>query len=268
MADAPQKGNASNAGQLYTRYFPRSAENSLKKRNDGNFTIEGFRAVRSVLKSNLKIVTLILIESADGTIQDKFLTLEQDARNRGIEVRHISERHSKNYFDSKNPQGICAVIEQPKDMSLEDFFKTSKRILILDGLNDPGNVGTLVRTASLLAWDGIIILPNTVSPYQPKAARASAGAIGFIKVMRASAKEIQRAAHKNGFTTLRASISKRSKEFEMTEDSKIALILGGEARGTEADWKDSVDVNISMKNLPIDSLGVVASGSILLERYK
>ncbi len=245
------------------RTAPERRSSAEAPRNDERlFTVEGARAVRSILNSPLVVRDLVVIESEER----KWGELEGEAAKRGIPVRRVSERHSRRYFDAKSPQGIAALVEKPAARPVGAILEDARAAVVLDGLSDPGNAGTLVRTALLLGWDAVLFTPGSVDPYHPKTVRASAGAVGYISVASASAEEIRRAANAAGFRTLVAGLG--PERAAGAPGGKTLLVLGGEARGPSSAWPDARAAHVAMKALPIDSLGVVASGSILLERFR
>ena len=227
--------------------------------------MEGLRASRSILESRLAIEAVIAIRR-DPLPHDLAGILER-ASTRGIEVRWVDEKHARRYFETKNPQGIGLIVKQPEPAPLENLLEKARRVLVLDGLSDPGNAGTLMRTAHLLGWDAVLFTEWSVSPWSEKTVRASAGAIGFIPVERASSARITEALSSRGFRLLVAD----SKGEEGVADAKIerlALVLGGEARGASSAWPAGRRIAITIRPSAVDSLGVAASGAILLERFR
>ena len=171
----------------------------------------------------------------------------------------VNEEVMKKISFTMNPEGILAKCpkKNPKPIS-------SNKILILDGVSDPGNVGTLIRTALSFGYFDIALSRGSVDPYNPKCVQASQGAIfktNIIKGIDSSfLKELKKQGYKVIGTSLKSSISLSS----INKEEKIAIILGNEARGiSEAFEKDAVtNVKIEMDN--IDSLNVAIAGGIIM----
>lgn len=154
-----------------------------------------------------------------------------------------------------SPDGLAAIASIPKPQSLVG----KKKILILDKIADPGNLGTLIRTTLALDWDGVIFTQGTVDPFNDKALRASKGAIFFLPFCHMTPHELSEfvkplyiyVADLDG-TPLNES------KFE----EPLALILSNEGSGA-SNWNNVKKVLIPMHN-DVESLNVAMSGSILL----
>lgn len=191
------------------------------------------------------------------------------AGRRGVPVRQVEVRHAHRYFSTRTPQGVAALVHRPPPRSLETHFVPGGRVLVLDGLQDPGNAGTLTRTAWLLHWDAVLMTRGSVSPWNEKAVRASAGAIAYIPVALADADEIRTAGEAAGYQFILASAAEGKTLPAVSLKGGLCLVLGSEARGAESEWPGAITVTIPIRSgKGLDSLGVVASGAVLLERYR
>lgn len=267
------------------------------KTEETTFVVEGRRAVAAVLDGPLPIQALIILRSTKGEARAaRGADLEDRAIRRGIEVRHVDEHNAHRYFTTRSPQGIAALVERPVARLLDELVSASRRLVVLDGVSDPGNAGTLVRTAWLCGWDAVLATSGgaggagSVDLYSEKVARASAGALVFLPLLRIPASEIAAAMARSGYRMLVASprvsarpdgkkpktahatiVSPSSKSDASSDkassDDKICLILGNEAHGAISEWPGAHPVSIATRRGPIDSLGVVASGAVLLHRY-
>jgi TrmH family RNA methyltransferase len=149
------------------------------------------------------------------------------------------------------PDGYAAVAALPAPSVLAG----AQRLLILDGLSDPGNLGTLLRTALALDWDGVLFTPGTVDPFNDKALRASKGALFSLPF---SYQETELPAHLYLADLEGVPLS------EARIERPFALILSNEGSGPSV-WakKGSKKICIPMRN-GVDSLNVATSGSIFL----
>jgi len=151
-------------------------------------------------------------------------------------------------------ESIAACFSLPKE---QDLTKTDS-LLILDEIRDPGNVGTLFRSALALGRKGIILTPNTVDPFNDKALRASKGAVFHLPFQHLEKKEILKLP-----SLLIADLEGEDAD-GMTFTSPSSLILSNESRGADSVFcKSCPKVKINM-NSQVESLNVATSGSILL----
>jgi len=157
----------------------------------------------------------------------------------------------------KEPEGILAIFPMPEEpLTIEK----KERLLILDGLNDPGNVGTLIRTAYSLNFDGVIFTPNTVDPFNEKAMRAAKGASFFIPLFHKTPKEIQEITKKENLNVYLADI--KGKNISSIKFKRpMALILGSESHGSNLSLGEKVTIPMHHN---ADSLNVAITGGIFM----
>lgn len=162
-----------------------------------------------------------------------------------------------------NPEGVVAEARMPSFSSLEEAHS----ILALDGINDPGNLGTLMRTALALGWDGIYLLPTSCDPYNEKVLRAARGAHFKLALRQGTAEELKQLAQQQTFQCLVADLQGQPPE-AFSAHLKTILVLGNEAHGASAAVQEfCVPVTISMKG-EMESLNVAVAGGILLYLLK
>lgn len=151
--------------------------------------------------------------------------------------------------------GFAAIAPLPKTADVIGC----RRLLILDRLADPGNLGTLLRSALALNWDGVIFTPGTVDPFNDKALRASKGALFFLRYAYKTAEEVAELPHTPYLADLDGTPLKKVKP-----EGAVALILSNEGAGA-APWAEkwARKIAIPMHN-GVESLNVASSGAILL----
>ena len=136
--------------------------------------MEGIRLVEEALAAGLALrgaaVSPTLERTARGT------ELRAELEKRAIPVEEISERTFLQLADTDTPQGIIAVVQSPKWTTADLDSERSRGLLVIDGVQDPGNVGTLIRTAHALGAAGTIVLRGTADVNGPKTMRAAMGA--------------------------------------------------------------------------------------------
>ncbi len=145
-------------------------------------------------------------------------------------------------------------------MPKEPSWEGKKYFLILDSLSDPGNLGTLFRTALALGWDGIWLTPGTVDPFNDKALRAARGATFCLPFAWKTREEIIEATKKGALTLYTADIEGKPLH-TISPRPPLALILSSESHGPQ-NWP-SEKITIPMQP-HVESLNVASSGAILL----
>ena len=162
----------------------------------------------------------------------------------------------KSITDTKTSQGVIGLFERPR-WTADRIFSSNKLAVALDGVQDPGNVGTIVRLAAAFDAAGVIVLPGCADPYSPKAIRASAGAILSVPIVSMSAEELLRSekplfvADANGSTS---------------EIPTGVLILGNEGQGVSPELRRAGRAVAIATSGRVESLNVAAAAAIFLSR--
>ncbi len=158
---------------------------------------------------------------------------------------------------------VAAEVEIPPSNSLEG----KKIIVILDGLADPGNVGTILRTAAALGWDGAFLTPNTADPFNDKALRAARGAPLFLPLRQGSLQELQDLIRKNHMTVYIADVEGKNLS-EASFKTPLALVLGNETKGPSSEVKALGEAVSIPMDRNMESLNVASAAAILMYTIK
>jgi len=155
-----------------------------------------------------------------------------------------------------SPEPIAAEIALPKEGSLDG----KKRLLALDGVSDPGNMGTLLRSALALGWDGVFITDNSVDPFNDKSMRAAKGAAFHLPILHGSWEDLCALIEKNKLQAYVA--DKNGKDVKTLKiSSPLILILGNESHGVTKNGFPSISIPMHPS---MESLNVASAGAILL----
>lgn len=158
-----------------------------------------------------------------------------------------------------SPEGIIAEIEFQEKNDLHD----KNYLIALDGIQDPGNLGTLFRTALALGWEGLFLLEGCCDPYNDKALRSARGATFKIPFKFGTKKDLFNLINEESFTALAADIEGENPQ-KFINQEKIFLILGNEGRGLSPEIKENCQkITIPMKQ-DVESLNVSIAGGILM----
>lgn len=239
--------------------FLTGLHNRKKRKETGETILEGPNLVSEAIKNGIVLLEVMATEN----FLQKIEIIEPER------VTVVTEEVMAKIAPSRTPQGIVARIENPS-FSLKEVLQ-EEFLLVLEGLRDPGNVGTLIRTAAGAGFGGVVLLRNGADPYQPKSLRASTGAIFQVKVNEVNKSEEEQflSELKKRFKVFKAE-TRGGKDYRQVEFfSKTALILGHETKGISLKLDDPSFVPVSIPLNPgVESLNVAAAGAILLFAIK
>jgi RNA methyltransferase, TrmH family len=177
----------------------------------------------------------------------------------------VTEPVLRSLADTTTPQGVVAVVEI-RTRELSDLAAGASLLLVLAGVRDPGNAGTLLRSALAAGADGVVFAAGAVDPLHPKTVRASAGAVFRVEVAREKdLGEVLAVIRRSGLVVVGADAAAPGRLDDTDFTRRVALVLGNEAWGLGPDAGDLLDevVGIPMPG-PAESLNVGIAGSILL----
>jgi RNA methyltransferase, TrmH family len=228
------------------------------RESDGHFVAEGVRVVEDLLASDVVIHWALASSSLEdgGRASD----LRAAMVKLGIPVREVEQHEFAKLADTKNPQGLLVVAETPR--AELDQLADASVILVLDAVQDPGNFGTLIRSAEALGAGGVIALPGTVDCWNAKVVRSSAGSLFRQPIVRSGWPEAEGWLRAHGFAILAAAAGGEPLSGTV---GKSALVVGNEGAGISPDVMAGVDrtVGIPLRGRA-ESLNVAAAAAILL----
>lgn len=220
----------------------------------GRFIAEGRRSVEQIL--------------ANGRIRiDMILTDGDDFEAGSIPVHRLNKAEFSEFSDTESSQGVIAVCVTPESSTVRSICASSGMILALDGLQDPGNLGTLVRTAAWFAAAGLFLGQGTTELYQPKVVRSTAGATGMLAAVEGDLAGMLHEA---------ASASRPIYILDGGEDSvplesirfpsNSVIVVGNEGRGVSPSilQLDHPKVRISGNASHVESLNAAIAASIAM----
>lgn len=238
------------------KYFI-SLNDKKTRMNAKRFIVEGYHLVNEASKTNL----LEAIISTDEKELKKINNVKRYLVNDAI-INKIAT--------TKNPQNILGIVKMLDHniTNLVPIIKENKtKLIMLDDVNDPGNLGTIIRTAAGLGYDGIIMSPNTVDLYNEKVIRSTQGVMFKIPIIKANLQEIIKLLKKEKVFCIGTAPTNAKDVKHITKKDKFAICLGNEAKGISKEVLDNMDENvkIAMKN-DVESLNVsIAAGIIMYE---
>jgi TrmH family RNA methyltransferase len=169
---------------------------------------------------------------------------------------------------TETPQPVAALIEPPRfiwDKILSAPQHSAPLILVLAALQDPGNLGAILRSAEAFGATGVVSLPGTVSPWNPKAVRASAGSVFRVPLLAASANDAFKHLRKAKVQILTSAIHGAQSANAVNLAGPVALLIGNEGNGVPADLAAQADGAITIPCPgPVESLNAAVAASVLL----
>lgn len=240
----------------------RALHRRKERRASGECLVEGPRVIEELLDEGRHLTLVLYTEEASSDPAGR--RLESRARSAGVDVERVSDRELRELAGTVTPQGWLAVARIP-DWAWSDLDAT--RLLVLDGVSDPGNVGTLIRTAEALGVGGLVALSGTADPWNPKVVRASAGSSFRVPVVEASWAETRDRLQESGTPLWAAASDGEPLSRGDAPPSKVALVLGNEASGVSRSVRSDAEriVAIPMRGR-VESLNAALAGAILLDR--
>lgn len=236
------------------------------------FFIEGIRIIDEALKERVAIESILLSDRLYETKGGEEILSRIRCEN--YETYHLPDKLFQEISDTENPQGIMAVVKMRRQ-KLEEMIEGGDFFLILDSLQDPGNMGTIVRTADAAGVSGIIISRGCVDIYNPKVLRSTMGSVFHVPFcFSENLQDTILALKAKGLKVFAAHLNGDSNYFEINMKNSTAIIIGNEANGICKEVAEQADtlVKIPMPGKS-ESLNASVAASILMyevvrQRYR
>jgi TrmH family RNA methyltransferase len=226
---------------------------------------EGVRLIEEALATGIKFRGAAVAPALEGTTRGK--ALKAALEHASVPLVEVSDRELVELADTEHPQGIVAAIEPPR-WSLADLSTGAGSVtLVLDGVQDPGNVGTILRTALALGGAGVVALKGTAELHNPKVVRGSMGALFRLPAVSASETELIAWIADRGLDLWVADARGEAVPPRTTAASRrpIALTLGSEGAGVSAALAAKAARRVGVPLAPgAESLNVAVAAGILL----
>ena len=235
-----------------------------RKARDRNalFVVEGVRAGEELARSSLRVVGVLT--SPQLTANARGLALRDSFVARNIEVADVTSAEFESASDTENPQGVLAIAETPTHSLQEYASSDPARVLVLDAIQDPGNVGTLVRTAAGLGATATVALTGTVDLWNAKVVRSAMGAHFFHPALHCTWDEL-RLFLDAGDMPLWGADARGTPAARGTAPRRLALAVGNEGNGLSEDVRGFASHLIALPLAePVESLNVAVAAGILL----
>ncbi|HYF39506.1 MAG TPA: RNA methyltransferase [Gemmatimonadales bacterium] len=225
---------------------------------------EGVRLVEEALAGGIAIRGAAVSPALESTTRGK--TLKASLAERSIRTEDVADTELEALADTEHPQGVVAIIE-PRQWTLNDIHLTpGSSLLVLDSVQDPGNVGTMLRTALGLGAAGVVALKGTADLTNPKVIRSAMGASFRLPAVTSTSEEfLAWAGLKHAELWVADATGEQPERLLQKERPSIALVLGNEGAGVSPTLEAAASrrVAIPLANA-VESLNVAVAAGILL----
>lgn len=228
----------------YIKYLLKLKEKKYRH-SEKKFIIEGYHLVN---------------EAYQAKMLKEVLVIDDDEKFEGVSVIKVTDQIIKKLSSTITPQNIIGIC----DISNEKEIK-GKKILLLDNINDPGNLGTLIRSSLGFGIDTIVLSEDCVDLYNEKVIRATQGAIFKINIIINDLKETIEYLQKHDIKVFGTSLESSKFLQEYKVNNNYAILLGNEANGVKKELLQLTNDNIKIEiDNKLESLNVAVAGSIIM----
>lgn len=232
----------------------KSLQNKKGRDDTGMFVIEGIKTVKELLLSDICVEFIVFDKNFDDIQREELL------KGKNYE---IFEHNIISISSLSTSEGVLAVAKKPEEKNIEEFFGNKSNLLGIFGINDPGNAGTLIRTAKWFNIDGIVLYENCVDTFSPKVIRSSMGAVFGTDLIKFKNYDESKKYLKDFYKVGTFLDDKNSYKFDGR--SRQILFLGNEANGLDESLKKEFNSNFRIEPVGgFESLNVSVAGGIIM----
>jgi TrmH family RNA methyltransferase len=241
----------------------RSLSDPKQRKKEHAFLIEGVKMVEEALRDKAGVSMVV---AAPGLVQHHGKGVLKLAESRAIDVLWISAALMDALSESKTPQPVMAVVKMPEHSLDALFSRDPGLIVIAHQLQDPGNLGTIIRTAEAVGASGMAITPNTVDPFNAKAIRASMGSILRLPIVHiGDLTAFIKTCKQQGYQTVATVLTGERTHFDIDLTKPTVVIFGQEGAGLPQEVLSTIDLQIRIPMAAtIESLNVATAAAVIL----
>ncbi|MBD1372818.1 RNA methyltransferase [Hazenella sp. IB182357] len=227
--------------------------------------IEGEHLILEAIKAKQPFLALIIAEDAKVEIQD----LKNHTYLSEIDVYYVSPSIFQTLTETNHPQGLAAVIKLPT-FKLDEIWSSEAEglYLLLDAIQDPGNLGTIIRTAEAAGVRAVFLGEGTVDPFNAKVVRSAMGSLFRVPLLDVDLTQIIPLLEQKRITVMGTSPHAGTFHYNYSYARQCAILLGNEARGVQPALLEQIDQTVQIPMLgQTESLNVSVTASVLLYEY-
>ena len=241
---------------------------SLHRKKDrwakNSFFVEGIRGVEDCIKSGIRVEYLVysdMLLSTNGGQQ-----LLEEISYKDYKIYYISDKLFKEVSDTEKPQGILAVVKLHLKNIKEALLEKNNFLVLLDRIQDPGNLGTIIRTADAFGANGVIVTEGCVDVFNPKTIRSTMGSIFHVPIIYYGCiKEAIRDLKAYNIKIITTSLAAKKYSYEIDFNTSFSLVIGNEASGVS---EEVIEASDSLIKIPMtgqaESLNAAIASSVIM----
>lgn len=235
--------------------------------SEGQFFVEGIKMAREAVQQGADILHILVCPdmlrkvSGGEDLLDNLIRLK-------FSLNSVPENIFGYISDTETPQGVLAVISKAKKLTAGAEFNPNGVYILLDGVQDPGNVGTIIRTSDALGADGVILSKGCADVYSPKVLRSSMGSIFRVSIFeKANLREFAGEMQTSGVKIIASSLQASHYHFDISYNGGVGLVIGNESNGVSTELLEIADyiIKIPMKGGAESLNASVAAGVLMYE---
>lgn len=227
---------------------------------EGYWVAESFHLLEEALRSDLRVGAVLAAESVHSAVESHVRRLS------GVRLAVLNDTLFQRLAGTESTQGVIALV-RPQQWALQQLFRGRALVVVLDGLQDPGNAGAIARSAEAFGASGLLLLKGTVTPFHPKTLRASAGSLFRVPFVYGLDAALARAALQQNRLDLYATVPRCGPSSKLLGDvdltRKCGVIIGSEARGVSEALRPAA-MNLSIATAGVESLNAAVAAAIIL----
>lgn len=223
-----------------------------EREKQGLFVSDGIKLLEEAVKFESGLHTVILSDGVDASVPE------------GVRVVRVPEDVMASVSPMEAPQGALFLCRMPEKTA----FQPQAGMLLLDGIQNPGNIGTILRTADALEIP-VVLLEGCADPYSHKVVRSSMGAVFRTPVVQSTWTDVQNVCKKVGIPIAVTALSNRAKDIRSADLTQMAVVIGSEGRGVRQEILDSADAELIIPMNPrCESLNAAIAATICMWQMK
>jgi TrmH family RNA methyltransferase len=224
---------------------------------EGYCVAETVHLLEEALGSGCAIGAVLAAEAARSTVEDRL------RRRPETRLLVLADALFQSLSDTEAAQGVMALV-RPPEWKLDQLFAGQALVVVLDGVQDPGNAGAIIRAAEAFGATGLVFLKGTVSPYNPKAVRASAGSVFRVRLVAGTEAVPARAALEGHGLDVYAAAPSGAMDLGQARLARgCAFVIGSEGRGVSQEWSAGA-TGLRIPTSRVESLNAATAAAILL----
>jgi TrmH family RNA methyltransferase len=225
----------------------------------GKFILEGVHLIREALQANIEIEVMLF------SLEKGYPSELPELNDLVCEVIGVSDAVLAKCSDTQTPQGVLAVALKPMYLKEQLWEQAEGLVVVIDGLQDPGNLGTIIRSADAVGATGIVLGRGTVDLYNPKTIRSTMGSLFHLPILEYELHELLPLAREKGIQLVSTSLQAEQSCYELDLTKATWFIVGNEGSGVSAELQPYVSQQTIIPMLgKAESLNVAMAATVLL----